>query len=84
MVRKTIALAIAGMIALSGPALAADAKASATKAAVKADAIQRASLLQSGDQGTGDPDLLVFLVFGLITTGVVLAAWNDDEKPTSP
>lgn len=85
MVRKAIALAIAGMVALAGPALAADAKATAAKAAaVKADTIQRASLSQSGDQYVGDADFVTFLVFGLITTAVVVAAWNDDEEPTSP
>ena len=86
MVRKAIALAVASMISLSGPALAADAKASAQKAAVaKADTIQRAGNIQdASNQIAGSPDFLVFLAFGLLTIVVVGAAMSDDEEPTSP
>lgn len=83
MIRRAIALAAAAMVSLTGPAIAADASATATKAAA-ADTIKRASAPQGSDQLAGDPDFLIFLAFGLLTTAVVLAAWNDDEQPTSP
>lgn len=80
MVRKAIALAVAGMVAMTGPALAADAKASAAKA----DTIQRAALPQSGDQATGDYDLWLWLTFGIITTVITATAWDNDKNPASP
>jgi len=83
MIRTTIALAVAAMVSLTGPALAADAATAANKAAV-ADSVNRASQTQGSDQLAGDPDFLIFLAFGLLTTAVVLAAWNDDEEPVSP
>lgn len=88
MVRKAIALAVAGMVTLTGPALAADAHASAGKAAAakvaKADAIQRAAAPKGSAQLSGDPDFLIFLAFGLISTAVIVAAFNNDEAPVSP
>ena len=87
MVRKTIALAVAAMVGLSGQALAADAKASASKVAVvKASNIQRASLPKGADQAMGGPnsDELVFIGFGLLTLGVTFAAFHNDNKPSSP
>lgn len=92
MIRKAVALAVAGMVSLTGPALAADAQASAAKAAYvkavkadKADSIQRAGAPQkSSAQLTGDPDFLIFLAFGLISTAVIVAAFNDDDTPVSP
>jgi hypothetical protein len=83
MIRKAIALAVAAMVSFTGPAIAADASATASKAAA-ADTVKRASLPQGSDQLTGDSDFLIFLAFGLLTTAVVLAAWNDDEEPSSP
>lgn len=88
MIRKAIALAVAGMVSLTGPALAADAQASAAKAAVakaaKADTIQRASAQKGSAQLSGDPDFLIFLAFGLISTAVIVAAFNNDDTPVSP
>jgi len=88
MVRKAIALAVAGMVTLTGPALAADAHASAAKAAAakvaKADAIQRAAAPKGSAQLSGDPDFLIFLAFGLISTAVIVSAFNNDEAPVSP
>lgn len=92
MIHKAVALAVAGMVSLTGPALAADAQSSAAKAAFlkqvraqKADTIQRASASQNGQaQLTGNPDFLVFLAFGLISTAVVVAAFNNDDTPVSP
>ena len=83
MIRRAIALAVAAMVSLTGPAIAAEASAAATKAAA-ADTINRASAPQGSDQLAGDPDFLIFLAFGLLTVAVVAAAWNDDEEPTSP
>lgn len=83
MIRKAIALAVAAMVSLTGPAIAADASAAASKAAA-ADTVKRASLPQGSDQLAGDADFLIFLAFGLLTVAVVAAAWNDDEEPTSP
>ena len=83
MIRRALALAAAAMVSLTGPAIAADASAAASKAAA-ADAINRASAPQGSDQLAGDPDFLIFLAFGLLTVAVVAAAWNDDEEPTSP
>jgi len=83
MIRKTIALAVAAMVSLTGPALAADASVAASKAAA-ADAVNRASLPQGSDQLSGDPDFLIFLAFGVLTTAVVIAAMSDDEEPVSP
>lgn len=95
MIHKAVALAIAGMVSFTGPALAADAQASAAKAAFlkqakaqKADSIQRAAapkgeanaLLPMGDNG----QFLTFIVLGLITTGVVVSAFNNDNTPVSP
>jgi len=95
MIRKALALAIAGMVSFTGPALAADAQASAAKVAFlkqvkaqKADSIQRAAaqkgdanaLMPMGDNG----QFITFLVFGLITTAVVVAAFNNDDTPVSP
>jgi len=92
MIHKAVALAVAGMVSLTGPALAADAQASAAKAAFlkqvkaqKADTIQRAGAPQNGQaQLTGDPDFLIFLAFGLISTAVIVAAFNNDDTPVSP
>ena len=88
MVRKAIALAIIGMVGLTGPALAADAHASAGKAAAlqaaKTDAIQRTAAPKGTANLTGDPDFLIFLAFGLISTAVIVAAFNNDEAPISP
>lgn len=92
MIRKAVALAVAGMVSLSGPALAADAQASAAKAAFmkkvradsKADSIQRASAQKGPAQLSGDPDFLIFLAFGLISTAVIVAAFNNDNTPVSP
>ena len=83
MIRKAVALAVAAMVSLTGPALAADATVAAKKAAT-ADAVIRASQTQGSDQLVGDSDFLIFLAFGLLTTAVVIAAWNDDEEPVSP
>ena len=83
MIRKAIALAVAAMVSLTGPALAADAAAAANKAAA-ADSVNRASQAQGSDQLVGDSDFLIFLAFGLITAAVVIAAWNDDEETVSP
>jgi hypothetical protein len=83
MIRKAIALAVAAMVSLTGPALAADAALAANKAAT-ADTVIRASQTQGSDQLVGDSDFLIFLAFGLLTTAVVIAAWNDDEEPVSP
>lgn len=84
MIRKAVALALAGMVCLTGPALAADAaKASAAKAA-KVDALQRTAAPTGPANLSGDPDFLVFLAFGLISTAVIVAAFNDDNDPVSP
>ena len=82
MIRKALVLAVAAMVSLTGPALAADASAAANKAA--ADSVVRASQTQGSDQLVGDSDFLIFLAFGLLTTAVVISAWNDDEEPVSP
>ena len=92
MIRKAVALAVAGMVSLTGPALAADAQASAAKAAFlkqvkaqKADTIQRAGTPQNGSaQMSGDPDFWIFLAFGLVSTAVIVAAFNNDDTPVSP
>ncbi|MGE5500708.1 MAG: hypothetical protein ACM3W4_02145 [Ignavibacteriales bacterium] len=88
MIRKAVALALAGMVCLSGPALAADAQASAAKASVakaaKVDALQRAAAPNGAANMTGDPDFLIFLALGLISTAVVVSAFNNDEAPVSP
>lgn len=83
MIRKAIALAVAAMVSFTGPAVAAEAAATASKAAA-ADTVKRASLPQGSDQLSGDPDFLIFLAFGLLTVAVVAAAMSDDESPTSP
>jgi len=81
MFSKAIALAIAGMVTLTGPALAADA---AQASAAKADVLQRASALQGGTtELSGDPDFLIFLAFGLISTAVIVAAFDDDDDAVS-
>ena len=88
MIRKAVALALAGMVCLTGPALAADAQSSAAKAsaakAAKVDALQRAAAPKGAANLTGDPDFLIFLAFGLISTAVIVAAFNDDDTPVSP
>jgi len=88
MIRKAVALALAGMVCLTGPALAADAQASASKASAakvaKVDALHRAAAPQGADRLTGNPDFLIFLAFGVVATAVTVAAFNDDEAPVSP
>jgi hypothetical protein len=98
MFRKAIALAIAGMVSLTGPALAADAQASAAKAAYlkqvkaqKADSIQRAAAPKGSDQmilehgvNSNNQEFITFLLFGVISTWVIVNAFNNDEEPVSP
>ena len=99
MIRKAVALAVAGMVSLTGPALAADAQASAAKAAFmkkvqaehKADSIQRASAPKGSAQSWGhdygdsySSDFWIFLGFGLISTAVIVSAFNNDDTPVSP
>lgn len=77
MVRKGIALAVAGLIGLSAPAYAADVKAPAK--------VERAAATQgASSQLVGDPALLLLLAFGVVTTAVVIAANEDlEELPAS-
>jgi len=84
MIRKTIALAVAAMVSLTGPAIAAETAAATKTKAAAVDTVKRASAPQGSDQLVGDSDFLIFLAFGLLTIAVVAAAWNDDEEPTSP
>ena len=88
MIRKAVALALAGMVCLTGPALAADAQASAAKASVakaaKVDALQRTAAPKGTANMTGDPDFWIFMGFGLLSTAVIVSAFNNDEAPVSP
>jgi hypothetical protein len=87
MVRKALALAVAGTISLSAPAFAADAQASASKAAVKATQVERTSAVQGEtSQLTGNPDtdFWIFLLFGLISSAVIYDAIKNDKDPVSP
>lgn len=86
MVRKALALAVAGAIGLSAPAFAADAQASASKAAVKVAKVERTSAVPgaSNDLRGNRADYWMFLLFGLISSGVAYDAIKNDRHPHSP
>lgn len=84
MLRKCATAVAVSLVCLSGQAFAQQAPAKAAVKSVATSSIQRVGAPAGQTNQFEASPWLLFVIFGVATTAVIIAANDDDDGPTSP
>jgi len=82
MLRKCATALAVSLVCLSGQAYAQQATENATKA-TSTSAVQRVGAQSGASNSFEESPWLLFVIFGIATTAIIIAANDDDDGPVS-